>query len=289
MSALLSADQKAQLLRDGWLPASEMARGTAGEAGKAVQLLEEALPLAAQFSLAPVSSFQVGAAVLGRLDPQTGASALYLGANLEFAGLGLATAVHAEQAACNLAWLRGETGIASVATSAAPCGHCRQFLCELGSPDTLAIMASGDEAATLDQLLPSAFVPSALGVQEVWMNKPVETTAENASMHEMAMAAARASHAPYTQGLAGVALEFDDGFRVAGRLVESVAFNPSLAPLAAALSMLALTDRKRSWSQIRSCVLAEAPAKCSQSAASQAMLASIAPQAQFERVELGQV
>lgn len=121
------------------------------------------------------------------------------------------------------------------------------------------------------------------------MKKSVESVSAKASIQEWAMAAARASHAPYSQGLAGVALEFEDGFRVSGRLVESVAYNPSLPPLASALSMLALTDRKRSWDQIQSCVLAEAAAKCSQAAASQAMLASIAPQARFERVELGQV
>lgn len=289
MSTVLSADLEAQLLRDGWLPAAVVAGCTGGDAGKSAQLLDEALPLAAQFSRAPVSGFKVGAAVLGQLDPQAGASALYLGANLEFAGLGLATAVHAEQAACNQAWLRGETGIASLATSAAPCGHCRQFLCELGSPETLAIMARGDDAATLDQLLPSAFVPAALGVQEVWMSQIAKPIPATASTQEWAMAAARASHAPYSKGLAGVALEFDDGFRVVGRLVESVAYNPSLPPLASALSMLALTERERSWSRIQHCVLAEAPAKCSQAAASQAMLASIAPLAKFERVELGQV
>lgn len=286
MNSLLSVDQQAQLIREGWLPAREVARCTGGDAGKAIQLLDQALPFAAKFARAPVSGFQVGAAVFGRLDPEFGASALYLGANLEFDGLGLATAVHAEQAACNHAWLRGELGIASLASSAAPCGHCRQFLCELGSPETLAIMAHGDEAATLDQLLPSAFLPSALGVQGCWMSKPAESTSTDAPLAVLASAAARASHAPYSQGFAGVALEFDDGVRVAGRLVESVAFNPSLPPLASALSLLAMRDNQRSWKQIQGCVLAEVPAKCSQVAASQAMLRSVAPQASFEHIAL---
>jgi len=287
MSPLLSPAQKAHLLREAWLPAREVASCLAGDAANIAKLLEEVLPLAAQFSRAPVSGFEVGAAALGQADREAGAPALYLGANLEFAGLGLASAVHAEQAACNQAWLRGETGITSVATSAAPCGHCRQFLCELGSPDRLAIMASGEDATTLAQLLPSAFVPSALGVQETWMGQPVAIASHEVPLHELAKAAARASHAPYSHGLAGVALEFDDGHRATGRLIESVAFNPSLPPLASALSYLALTDRERSWDRIRNCVLAEAPAKCSQAAASEAMLRVLIPLVQLERVEFG--
>jgi cytidine deaminase len=211
-----------------------------------------------------------------------------LGANIEFVGLGLATAVHAEQAACNHAWLRGETTITSVATSAAPCGHCRQFLCELGSPDTLAILVQGEDPATLKQLLPAAFPPSALGVKEKWMRQEAEALPTRASLFAWASAAARASYAPYSHGLAGVALELRDGHRLAGRLVESVAFNPSLPPLASALSLLALTDRDRGWDQIQRCVLAEAPAKCSQAAATQMLLQAIAPQAAFESIELEQ-
>lgn len=288
MSALLAPDQKAQLLQSGWLPACAVARCSAGDAGRTARLLEEVLPIAAKLARAPVSGFAVGAAVLGAIDPGAGASALYLGANLEFAGLGLATAVHAEQAACNQAWLRGETKITSVATSAAPCGHCRQFLCELGSPDTLAILSQGEDAATLKQLLPSAFSPSALGVQQEWMDQVAEEVPPKASLSAWALAAARASYAPYSNGMAGVALEFDDGHRVTGRLVESVAFNPSLPPLASALSFLALTDHERGWQGIQQCVLAEAPAKCSQAAATEALLRSVAPQAQLERVEFEQ-
>jgi cytidine deaminase len=289
MSTLLLPELEAQLLSEAWLPAHEVARCLAGDASQSAQLLIDVLPLAKQLARAPVSGFQVGAAVLGQQDPHEGASALYLGANLEFAGLGLAATVHAEQAACNQAWLRGETGITSLAASAAPCGHCRQFLCELGSPETLAIMAHGEEPATLDQLLPLAFIPAALGVQQAWMNKPATAPQAEASLQDLASAAARASHAPYSNGDAGVALEFEDGHRVTGRLVESVAFNPSLPPLASALSYLVLTEGKRSWDQIRRCVLAEAPAKCSQAAASEAMLGVVAPQAQFERVLLGQI
>jgi len=289
MNALLTPDQEAQLRREGYLPAAEVARCIAGDAGNVARLLEEVLPIAARFARAPISGFEVGAAVLGGGDASAGASALYLGANLEFAGLGLATAVHAEQAACNQAWLRGETEITSLATSAAPCGHCRQFLCELDSPDTLAVLVSGEEPITLAQLLPAAFHPSALGVKAAWMNQPAEELPTDPSLSAWAIAAARASHAPYSRGLAGVALEFEDGHRVAGRLVESVAFNPSLPPLSSALSLLAMTDSARSWAQIRACLLAEAPAKCSQVAATYVLLRSVAPQAPLERIGFEQL
>jgi len=59
-----------------------------------------------------------------------------------------------------------------------------------------------------------------------------------------ALAAASASYAPYSGVRAGVALQLRSGAVVAGRYAESAAHNPSLAPLAMALSARVLDGRE---------------------------------------------
>ncbi len=48
---------------------------------------------------------------------------------------------------------------------------------------------------------------------------------------QAALAAARQSYAPYSQGYAAVALQFADGRIFCGRYAENAAFNPSLPPM----------------------------------------------------------
>ncbi|MCV5533519.1 cytidine deaminase, partial [Escherichia coli] len=48
---------------------------------------------------------------------------------------------------------------------------------------------------------------------------------------QAALAAARQSYAPYSQGYAAVALQFADGRIFSGRYAESAAFNPGLPPM----------------------------------------------------------
>ncbi|GAL03699.1 cytidine deaminase [Photobacterium aphoticum] len=66
------------------------------------------LPLAAAYSVAPISNFYVGAIVRGL------SGTLYFGANMEFVGTSLAQSVHAEQSAISHAWLKGETGVKDI-------------------------------------------------------------------------------------------------------------------------------------------------------------------------------
>src|SRR5215472_15358341 len=96
------------------------AEGTTSDA-----LMGGLLPLARTYSRPPLSNFQVGAVVRGS------SGALYLGANIEIPGHALGLAVHAEQAALSNAYMHDEQGVAAVAVTAAPCGHCRQFMIEL--------------------------------------------------------------------------------------------------------------------------------------------------------------
>ncbi|HEX3548797.1 MAG TPA: cytidine deaminase, partial [Candidatus Elarobacter sp.] len=158
-------------------------------------LLISMLPWAMSFADAPVSGFRVGAVALGA------SGAAYAGGNLEFAGAPLAASVHAEQAAVANAWLHGETAIAAIGASAEPCGHCRQFLMELGDGN-VAIAVPGKPVATLGELLPRAFGPRDLDVRGGLLaasNRALSRTVDPTD--ELAVAAlnaAEASYAPYT-------------------------------------------------------------------------------------------
>lgn len=247
------------------------------------------LPIAAQRARAPVSGYHVGAVALG-LPPADGAGpgAIYLGANLEFTGpLGLA--VHAEQAAVNNAWLHGETGLQTLAVTAAPCGHCRQFLWELSTAADLRILIApsaghslGPSIHCLPELLPRAFGPHDLGLAGGLMSPTIqqyERTSEVLVDH--AIAAAEQSYAPYSGNFAGVALQMSDGRIIKGRGAENAAFNPSLPPLQSALSMLALEPASSVPVRIERAVLAEVPSLISQRTATEALLRLIEPRATF--------
>ena len=91
------------------------------------ELMLALLPLAQLFALPPTSEYRVGVVCQGR----TGA--LYLGANLEIAGESLGFTVHGEQSAIINALVQGEREVGRLAATAAPCGHCRQFLNGLGN------------------------------------------------------------------------------------------------------------------------------------------------------------
>lgn len=244
--------------------------------------LMAALPVAAEFARPPASDFFVGAAVLSQVDPQVGAPALTLGANLEFAGQALTTAVHAEQAAAARAWARGARGLRAVATTAAPCGHCRQFLAELGDDENLRMIVPGEDTVDLATLLPESFGPASLGRDETWMTQGIASDhqsglANNDELEALAQQAAATSYAPYSGVPAGLALRLRDGRVVVGRLVENAAFNPSLLPLPSALVELAFLSPAVEWTQIDAVVLAEGAGESSVRPATETLLASIAP------------
>ena len=237
--------------------------------------MEELLPVAQALALAPISGFAVGAVV------RAGSGTLYLGANLEYPGLGLAASIHAEQAAIANAWAGGETEAVALAVTAAPCGHCRQFLNELAAGGRLRIHVRGEPATTLAALLPAAFGPADLGVSDRLM-QPVahglvaSVPAEAADpLAAAALAAADSSHAPYGKTYAGVALELADGSIHTGRYAENAAFNPSLPPLQAALAALAM--RSIPPSEIRRAALAETDGPVTQRGATECLLAAVAP------------
>jgi cytidine deaminase len=245
------------------------------------ELMRSSLAWAKPFSDAPISGFVVGAVALG------GSGALYAGANLEFTGMLLAASVHAEQSAVTNAWLRGEREVTAIAVTATPCGHCRQFLMELGPPERLTVYIPDRPATTLAELLPAAFGPRDLGVSGGMLaGNAIELNARidsDDALGQAALAAARASYAPYTRAHAGVALQTADGTIVTGRYAESAAYNPSLPALQSALVDHAL--RRLDRSSIISAVMVEAAAGSSQRAAAEALLSS-ATNAQLRYVQV---
>jgi cytidine deaminase len=237
--------------------------------------MDDLLTAARALAIAPISGYAVGAVALG----STGTP--YLGANIEFPGLPLSASVHAEQAAIANAWHHGETGVAALAVTAAPCGHCRQFLNELTTADRLRIEISGAVPTALAALLPWAFGPLDLRKSPGLMAParrrlaPMEPSGPLDPLVAAALAAAETSYAPYSGTYAGIALELADGSVQAGRGAENAAFNPSLPPLQAALALLAM--RSIPFSQIRRAVLVESKGPTNHRAATEALLAAVAP------------
>lgn len=218
-----------------------------------MQNLLDLLPEAAALAKPPVSHFRVGAVARGT------SGKLYLGTNLEFAGEALTHTVHAEQSAVVNAWMSGETGIDVVATSAPPCGYCRQFLNELVTADALLVVMPS-ESRPLRELLPSSFGPRDLDVGGGLLeprNHGLSIDDED-ELAQHALRAANMSYAPYSKSYAGIALRTHDGRIFSGAYAENAAFNPSLSPLQAALSQLNLAGG--SWSDLAEVVLASVDA-----------------------------
>ncbi|HLT37352.1 MAG TPA: cytidine deaminase [Enhygromyxa sp.] len=243
-------------------------------------LLIACLAWARRWALAPLSNFEVGAAALA------GSGVLYLGANIEFCGVPLAQTVHAEQSAIAHAWSCGETTLRTIATSAAPCGFCRQFMLELPEPRPVLVLA-GQGSIGLAELLPSAFGPTELGrAPQLLRSGPHGLALAEASddpLVAMALAAADRSSAPYSGAYSGVAVETADGQRFAGAVAESVAYNPTLAPMQAAL--IAAHHGGGRLEQIERAVLVELEhGPISQLDAARAVLGCVAPRATLQRV-----
>lgn len=230
------------------IDAGEAERLTRDRGISSAQLMASLLPRAAEFARPPISQFRVGAVSRGL------SGNLYLGANVEFSGEALSFTVHAEQSSVASALMNGEEGIDLLAVTAAPCGYCRQFLNELATAERLAIQLPNGTFA-LRELLPHAFGPRDLGVAGGLLQRDdhrltIDTDDELASE---ALGAANLSYAPYSRSFAGVALRTSDDTVVAGAYAENAAFNPSMSPLAVALSQLNL--RGRAFDTITAAVL----------------------------------
>jgi cytidine deaminase len=243
------------------------------------ELMLETLPVARLYSRPPLSNFRVGAVALGA----TGA--LYLGANIEVPGNGLNQAVHGEQSAVANAFSYDERGISAIAVTAAPCGHCRQFLNEIVNGSKIRVVVIGQEPQTLAQLLPASFGPEDLGIKAGLMasgeHKLRLISGATDALATAALKAASRAYAPHTKALSGCAVRTESGTIFAGSYLENAAFNPSLAPLQMALnSAMFAGEPFASVTRVALVELRGAP--ISQRDASEAALKTLAPKARVD-------
>ena len=205
-----------------------------------------ALPAAQRLAQPPISSFFVGA--VGR-ERETGH--LVLGGNLEFPGTQLGTTVHGEGFVLTRAAARGTSIVTLAIGEAHPCAHCRQYLSEFAPTRDMVLIDPLGHRLTMAELYPwpfdpgylgeVGFVPGAVGRPELELGANALEPALAAALRE----AGRRAHAPYSKCPGAVLLVLRDGSVVSGFSVESVAFNPTMGPLQAALIHLAAHGRGR--------------------------------------------
>jgi cytidine deaminase len=261
----------------GRIPPAQVKAVCEAEGKTADAVMLALLPLAKTYSRPPISKYQVGTVVRGL------SSALYLGANFEVPGHSLGFSVHGEQSALSNAYMHDERGIAAIAVTAAPCGHCRQFMNEL-APD-IQILVQEKPATTLSTLLPFAFGPKDLGVTDFAF--PVReinlklAADQSDQLSTAALEAARKSYAPYTKAYSGVAIRARSDRIFKGSYIENAAYNPSLPPLQTALSALVLGGGE--ISEISQVMLVEVEgAPISQKSVAEAILGTLAPKVKLQ-------
>jgi cytidine deaminase len=206
----------------------------------AIELAPQLVALAAQFAIAPLSVFQVGAVAVGA------SGRLFLGANLEFAAAPLSASLHAEQSALLNAWMHGERAIHTLAISTAPCGHCRQFLSELSNAATLTIYVK-QTRTTLKNLYPMPFGaprPAGHGLLDSPATELGHVHPLRGESAQRAFNAAQHSYVPYTGAAEGFAITCADGHSYSGRAAESCAFNPSIPAAISALNQRNLSSSR---------------------------------------------
>ncbi|KAJ6913982.1 hypothetical protein NC651_016283 [Populus alba x Populus x berolinensis] len=230
------------------IEASE-AESMAKQSGLTVLQLLPALVKSAQaLARPPISNYHVGAVGLGS------SGRIFLGGNLEFPGLPLHHSVHAEQFLITNLTLNAEPSLEYVAVSAAPCGHCRQFLQEIRHAPDVQILITGDA------LLPNG------------------VCASFEDLKNEALEAANKSHAPFTNCPSGVALMDCEGKVYRGSYMESAAYNPSIGPVQAALVAYVMGGRGGGYDRIVAAVLVEKQgAKVRQEQTARLLLKEISP------------
>ncbi|CAK9270659.1 unnamed protein product, partial [Sphagnum jensenii] len=201
----------------------------------------------AAMARAPISKFHVGAVGLGS------SGRIFRGVNLEFKGLPLNHSVHAEQFLVANAAQNGEKKLVFIAVSAAPCGHCRQFLQELRAAGDIRILVTDGkdpEPQPLSYFLPHRFGPEDLLHKDFPLllesrSNGLHPTLTSASatpvksvfseLQRSALEAANNSYAPYSRCPSGITLATKTGESFSGYYMESAAYNPGLPPLQAAI------------------------------------------------------
>lgn len=231
------------------------------------QLRIALLPLAASYSISPISEFCVGAIARGL------SGRLYFGANIEFNNVPLGQSVHAEQSAISHAWMKGEQGIQDITINYSPCGHCRQFMNELTTAGSMKVQLPEQSEKSLQQYLPESFGPKDLNIDSRLMDSNLLTHAVSSDdeLVNKAIQALNISHAPYSGNYCGVAIKLDDNSIYCGAYAENAAFNPSLPALQVALIQMQMASEE--FSKISEITLVELKSgKISHQASTQSVL-----------------
>lgn len=248
------------------------------------RLLRALVPVAKNFARSPISHYQVGAVGLGA------SGRIYLGVNLEFPSCPLNASVHGEQFLLTNAREHQETFLTTIAVSAAPCGHCRQFLNEVEGASVIKILfqdhLGNDLTEYSGNLLKASFGPQDLGVKGGLLKLLPRLRSDNS--HPLTAAATQAAHnsySPYTCCPSGIAIQTSDGTTFTGSYMENAAYNPSLSPLQAALVSLVIDHR--SYDEISNVVIVEEEgAQIGQAETAEMMVRKLSPKAKFEAVVL---
>lgn len=203
--------------------------------GGVEELMLLALDPAKSFARPPISSFFVGAVGLER---ETGN--LVLGGNMEFPGTHLGFTIHGEGFVFTRAAARGTTISHLAIGEAHPCAHCRQYLSEFAATRDLILIDPLGHRLTMAQLYPWPFDPDYLGEagympDTIHADRTLGTNGLTSTTAARLLAAAQRAHAPYSKCPGAIVLTLHDGGHVTGFAIESVAFNPTMGPLQAAL------------------------------------------------------
>jgi cytidine deaminase len=265
----------------GRIPASEVALIAESEGKSVDALMVDLLPLARTYARPPISNYLVGAVARGV------SGNFYFGANIEIPGRSLGFSVHGEQFALSNAYMHSEQGISAIAVTAAPCGHCRQFMTEIAPSGDIQVLIAGQSSVRLNSLLPMAFGPKDLGFKDgalpVRETKLARSKGTSDELTLAALDAARRSYAPYSKSHSGVAIGTQSGRIYKGAYIENVAFNPSLSPLQTALAALIVAGEN--YAAISQVALLEMEGSAiSQKSVTEAALTAIAPTAKLQVV-----
>jgi cytidine deaminase len=223
----------------------------------------------------PISGFFVGAVGMER---DTGD--LILGGNVEFPGTHLGLTIHGEGFVATRAFSRGQPLTAIAVGEAHPCAHCRQYLSEFASGPALELIDPLGHSLRLGDLYPWPFDPDYLGETGAQPGA-VMFPGLQADAPAPLLATGRRAHAPYSRCPGAVMLHLAGGQSVTGVSIESVAFNPTMQPMMAAL--IDLIAHGFDYADIRGAVLGTVTGGAVDYAASTAeLLARVAPTAPLQ-------
>lgn len=165
----------------------------------------------------PVSAFKVAAMAVNTEGVAVCAT------NWEFlqSQTGHSNTVHAEQAAVALARFYNLGTLERIYVTEWPCGHCRQFLCELGKPDLEIIHTPTDETVILRHLLTESFSWNPDSTEESPVTAKLKLSLETDQLLSQ-------TYHPYSSTESAVIISTQSGKLYSGTLIESNAYNPTL-------------------------------------------------------------